>query len=60
VLLPVPSRLFPILASPLLVFSPKTFEAVQRIGADLAGFTPAHAILNEPPRRFPVAPLSLG
>jgi hypothetical protein len=42
------------------VFSPKTFEAVQRIGADLAGFTPAHAILNEPPRRFPVAPLSLG
>jgi hypothetical protein len=60
VLLPVPPRLFPILAAPLLVFSPKTFEAVQRIGADLAGFTPAHAILNEPPRRFPVAPLSLG
>ena len=60
VLLPLPPRLFPILAAPLLVLSPKAFEAVQRIGADLAGFTPAHAILHEPPRRFPVAPLNLG
>jgi hypothetical protein len=60
ILLPLPPRLFPLLAAPLLVLSPKAFEAVQRIGADLAGFTPAHTILNEPPRRFPVAPLNPG
>jgi len=60
VLLPVPSRLIPNLAAPLLVISPTALEAVLRIGADLAGFTPAHAFLNEPPRPFPVAPLVLG
>lgn len=60
ILLPLPPRLFQILAAPLLAVSPKTFEAVLRIGADLAGFTPAHTILNEPPRRFPVANLVPG
>jgi len=60
VLLPLPPRLFHMLAAPLLAISPKAFEAVLRIGADLAGFTPSHEILNEPPRRFPVAPLVLG
>ena len=47
--------------TPLLAISRKAFEAVLlRIGADLAGFTPAHALLDEPPRRFPAESLVSG
>ncbi len=56
-LLALPPRLFQTLATPLLPFSPKRFEAVLRMGADLAGFTPVHRILGGPPEPFPVLPL---
>jgi hypothetical protein len=56
-LLPVPSRLFHAAAAPLLLHSPKAFEAVLRIGADLAGFTPSHCLLEAPPQSFPVLPV---
>jgi hypothetical protein len=58
-LLPVPNRLFYLLASPLLISSPKAFEAVLRMAADLSGFTRAHKLLDEPPQPFPVHPLPL-
>ena len=45
---------------PLLAISPNAFEAVLRIGSDLARFTTAHAIPDEPPRRFPAEPLVSG
>jgi len=57
-LLALPPRLFLALAAPLLLVSPKTFEALLRMGADLAGFTPAHRILGGPPEPFPVLPLA--
>jgi hypothetical protein len=57
-LLPLPTRLFQLLASPLLLRSPKGFEAVLRISADLAGFSAAHGVLGEPARPFPVRPLA--
>ena len=57
-LLPIPNRLFFALASPLLIRSPKAFEAVLRMGADLAGFTPAHQLLGREPESFPVLPLA--
>jgi hypothetical protein len=56
-LLPVPNRLLFALAAPLLLRSPKAFEAVLRIGADLAGFTPSHCLLDTSPQFFPVQPL---
>ncbi|WP_216901254.1 hypothetical protein [Synechococcus sp. CCY 9618] len=56
-LVALPPRLFQLLATPLLLLSPKGFEAVQRIGSDLAGFTPAHSILGGAPEAFPVHPL---
>ncbi|KEF42958.1 MAG: hypothetical protein ER33_03570 [Cyanobium sp. CACIAM 14] len=56
-LLPLPPRLFLALSTPLILVSPKGFEAVLRIGADLAGFTPVHRILGEAPEAFPVLPL---
>ena len=55
----IPNRLFFLLAAPLLLRSPKAFEAVLRIGADLAGFTPCHQLLGQPPQPFPVLPLAL-
>ena len=56
-LLPIPNRLFFLLAAPLLLRSPKAYEAVIRMAADLAGFTPSHQLLNEPPQAFPVSNL---
>jgi hypothetical protein len=56
--LPLPPRLFYGLAAPLLLLSPRQFEAVLRMGADLAGFTPAHQLLGSEPQRFPVLPLA--
>ncbi len=57
-LLPVPNRLFFLLAAPLLIRSPKAFEAVLRMGVDLSGFTPAHQYLRVAPQAFPVHPLA--
>ena len=57
-LLLIPNRLFFSLATPLLLRSPKAFEAVLRMGANLSGFTPAHQLLGREPRPFPVLPLA--
>lgn len=57
-LLPLAMPLFHLLAAPLLPWRPKLFEAVLRIEADLAGFTPAHSLLETPPEPFPVRPLA--
>ena len=58
-ILEIPNRLVFLLAAPLLLRSPKAYEAVLRIGADLAGFTPSHQLLDQPPQPFPVLPLAL-
>ena len=55
----IPNRLFFLLAAPLLLRSPKAYEAVLRIASDLAGFTPSHQLLDQPPQPFPVLPLAL-
>lgn len=56
--LSIPNRMFYFLAAPLLLRSPKAFEAVLRMGANLSGFTPAHQILGSEPQPFPVMPLA--
>lgn len=53
-LLSVPNRLFYAAAAPLLLQSPKYFEAVLRIGSDLSGFTPAHQLSKAKPQPFPL------
>ncbi len=57
-LLPIPNRLFFLLAAPLSLRAPKTFEAVLRIGANLSGFTPACQLLESELQPFPVLPLA--
>jgi hypothetical protein len=56
-LFPIPNRIFFLLAAPLLLRSPKAFEAVLRMGANLSGFTPVHQLLGSEPQPFPVFPL---
>ena len=51
-LLPLPARLVVFLASPLVLFAPKTFEAIWRMGADLAGFARPAELLGTPPQPF--------
>lgn len=53
-LLPIPNRLFFLLAAPLLLRSPKAYEAVLRMAADLAGFMPSHQLLVQSPQPFPL------
>ncbi len=57
-LLPIPNKLFFFLAAPLLLLSPKLFEAVLRIAADLAGFLPSHQLLDQSPKPFPLQPVA--
>ena len=56
-LLSVSNRLFYAAAAPLLLQSPKSFEAVLRMGSNLAGFTSAHQLSKTKPQPFPVLPL---
>ena len=58
-LLPVPDRLFHLLAAPLLPASARGFEAVLRIQTHLAPFRPVHQLLGSTAMPFPVAPLAL-
>ena len=57
-LLSIPNRLFFLLATPLMLRSPKDFEAVLRIASNLSGFTAAHQLLGSNPQPFPVFPLA--
>ncbi len=57
-LISIPNRLFFPLASPLMLSSPKAFEAVLRLGANLSGFPPVHQLLGSEPQPFPVLPLA--
>lgn len=58
-LLAVPNRFFWLLAFPVLIRSPKSFEAIMRMSADLAGFLPSHQLLGDTPQPFPVLPLAI-
>lgn len=57
-LLSIPNRLFFLLAAPVLLRSPRAFEAVLRMGSNLSGFTPAHQIIGSAAQSFPVMPLA--
>ena len=57
-LLSIPNRLFFLLAAPILLRSPKAFEAVLRTGANLSGFMSSHEFLNSEVQPFPILPLA--
>ena len=51
----IPYRFFAFLLLPFAIMSPKLFEALLRLRADLSGFTPFHSILGVPPSSFPLS-----
>ena len=53
-LIPIPNRLYFLAATLLLICSPKSYEAVLRIAANLCGFTAVHELLGCDPEPFPV------
>ena len=52
----IPNRLFFFLFSPLLLFKPKLYEAILRIGSDLSGFQKSFQFTCSKYERFPVSP----
>ena len=49
----IPNRLFFILISPILIFSPKYFASLSRICSNLSGFDKASDITKTEPKSFP-------
>jgi hypothetical protein len=52
----IPNRLFFFLFSPLLIFKPKLYEAILRIGSDLSGFKKSFQFSCSEYQAFPVLP----
>ena len=52
-ILKVPNRVFFILISPIIIFSPKYFAALSRICSNLSGFNKACYITKTDPKTFP-------
>ena len=50
----IPNRLFFLLCIPIMIFSPKTFEAIQRITINMSGFTMSYKISGLDKKTFPV------
>ena len=53
-LITIPNKLFTTLSFPIFWLSPKLFDSILRINANLAGFIPAHKILETKPLEFPI------
>lgn len=54
ILLSVPNSLFFLSSTPLLLASPKAYEAILRMAANLDGFTPSNQLLSTSPLPFPL------
>ncbi len=54
IFLKIPNRLFFLLCIPTILFSPKLYEAIQRIAINMHGFTKSHKISGKEKKNFPV------
>lgn len=52
----IPDRVFLFIFSPLMLFSPKIFDAIQRLSANLSGFIKANYITKDKIQKFPIEP----
>ena len=48
----IPNRIFLLIFTPLLLISPKIFDAIQRLGTNLSGFTKVNLIIKEEKEKF--------
>ena len=54
ILLKIPNRLFLLLCIPIIIFSPRFYEAIQRITINMHGFKKSHEISGKQKKKFPV------
>ena len=52
----LPNRIFLFIFSPIMLFSPKSFDAIQRLSTDLSGFIKANYITKNRRKKFPIEP----
>ena len=52
-IIPIPNRLFYFFSSFIILFSPKKFESILRISADLSNFNGCNSLLGLKKRKFP-------
>ena len=50
----VPNRIFFLILSPLIIFSPKYYALILRISSNMGGFSPAYKIHKEKKNKFPL------
>ena len=50
----IPNRIFYFLSSFIVFFSPKIFESLLRVSADLSNFQKPHEIMGSDPNKFPI------
>ena len=50
----IPNRLFFLLCIPILIFSPKLYESIQRITINMNGFTKSYKVSGSKGKKFPV------
>ena len=54
IILKIPNRIFFFFCMPILVFSPKFYEAIQRIAINMGGFTKSYKVSGKNKEEFPV------
>ena len=54
IFLEIPNRVFFLLCLPIIIFSPKLYEAIQRITINMHGFTKSYEISGKKKKNFPV------
>ncbi len=54
ILLKIPNKLFFLLCIPIIIISPRFYEAIQRITINMNGFTKSHEISGKEKKKFPV------
>ena len=50
----IPNRIFFLILSPLILFSPRYYAAILRISVNMGGFSPSNKILGVKKNRFPL------
>ena len=55
IIIEIPNRLFFVLALPTLIFSPKLYEAIQRIAINMNGFTKSYKVTGKKRKIFPIS-----
>ena len=54
IIMKIPNRIFFLFCMPILIFSPKLYEAIQRITINMSGFKKSYKISGKNKEKFPI------